>query len=75
MKVVNRDQAKGKANEIKGRVREAVGKATGNQELAAKGKGDQTKGKSQQVVGDLKDAATKAKNVVKNAGTSPKVGV
>lgn len=75
MKVVNKDQAKGKANEVKGTVREAVGKATGNKELQVKGKGDQMKGKGQQIVGDVKDAATKAKNVVENAGTSTKDGV
>lgn len=73
--MVNRDQAAGKANEVKGSVREAVGKATGNKELQAKGKGDQTKGKGQQIVGDLKDAGTKVKKVVKSAGTSTTDGV
>jgi uncharacterized protein YjbJ (UPF0337 family) len=75
MKMVNRDQAEGKANELKGSVREAVGKATGNKELQAKGRGDQTKSKGQQILGDLKDAARKARSVVKNAGTSTRDGV
>ena len=70
--MVNKDQSKGKANEIKGTVREAVGKATGNKELQAKGKSEQMKGKGQQIVGDLKDAVTKAKDVVATAGTSAK---
>jgi len=72
--MVNRDQAEGKANVVKGSVREAVGKATGNKELQATGRGDQTKGKGQQIVGDLKDAVRKARNVVKNARTSTKDG-
>jgi len=73
--VVNKYQAKGKANEVKGTVREAVGKATGNKDLQAKGRGDRIKGKGQQILGDLKDAATKAKNVVENASPFPKGGV
>ena len=64
MKVVNKDQAEGKASEVKGTIREAVGKATDNKELQAKGKGDKMKGKGQQLVGGLKDAATKAKKAV-----------
>ncbi len=52
------DKAKDKAQESKGHVKEAAGKATGNKDLEAEGKGDK-------VVGNLKQAGEKIKDAVK----------
>ncbi len=52
------DKAAHKATEVKGDVKETLGKATGNEELEAEGKGDQAKG-------NLKQAGDKVKDVFK----------
>jgi len=52
------DKAKNKAQEVKGHVKEATGKATNDRSLEAKGKADQ-------VSGDLKQAGEKIKDAVK----------
>src|SRR5207249_69939 len=52
-----RDTAKGITDEAKGRVKEAVGKATGNRRLQAEGKIDQAKGKVRKASGRVKRAA------------------
>lgn len=51
------DRAEGKAEELGGKVKEAVGDATGNEDLEAEGQADQVSGKGKQVVGDIKNAA------------------
>ncbi|MBZ3666714.1 CsbD family protein [Pseudomonas monteilii] len=53
------DKVKGMANEAVGKVKQAIGKATGDTELELKGKLQEKKGEAQQVVGDVKDAANK----------------
>ncbi|WAC00168.1 MULTISPECIES: CsbD family protein [Pseudomonas] len=53
------DKVKGLANEAIGKVKQAVGRATGNTELEVKGKVQEKKGEAQQVVGDVKDAVSK----------------
>ncbi len=58
------DKAKGVGNEIAGKVKEGVGKATGNDNMEADGAGQKVKGQAQQAVGNLKDAA---KNLVDKA--------
>jgi uncharacterized protein YjbJ (UPF0337 family) len=52
------DKAKNKAQEAKGRVKEAGGKATGDESLEAEGKGDK-------VAGNLKQAGEKVKDAFK----------
>ena len=52
------DKAKNKAQEAKGRVKEAAGKATDDQSLEAEGKGDK-------VAGNLKQAGEKVKDAFK----------
>jgi uncharacterized protein YjbJ (UPF0337 family) len=47
----SRSQAKGKANKIAGAAKRAVGKATGNRKLRAKGTVQRAKGKVQDTVG------------------------
>lgn len=48
------DRTKGQANELKGDVKEAAGRATGDPGLRAEGEADQAKGKSQGLLGRFK---------------------
>ncbi len=57
---MNKDEIKGKMNDIKGRVERQTGEWTGDTESQIKGAGDQLKGKVQQGVGKMKDAANRA---------------
>ena len=52
------DKAANKVTEIKGKAKEGLGKATGDEEMEAEGKTDQAKG-------NLKQAAEKVKDAVK----------
>jgi uncharacterized protein YjbJ (UPF0337 family) len=52
------DKAKNKGEELKGKVKEGVGQATGNEDLEAEGKADQ-------ISGNLKDAGEKVKDAFK----------
>jgi uncharacterized protein YjbJ (UPF0337 family) len=45
--------ARGKGNDLKGRVKDAVGGLTGDESLQAEGKMDRAKGKVQDVVGKV----------------------
>lgn len=51
------DKIKGVANEAAGNVKQGVGKATGNENLEAKGKAQELKGDAQKAKGDFKDGA------------------
>ena len=53
------DKAAHKATEVKGDVKETLGKATGDRELEAEGKGDQAKGNLKQAGDKVKDAFKK----------------
>lgn len=61
---MNKDQVNGRAETVKGHIKEAAGKVTGNDRLKAEGQVDQVQGKVQSSVGDAKakvgDAAKKA---------------
>lgn len=48
------DRAKGEGTELQGKAKEAVGRATGDPELRARGEVDQAKGKAQGLLGRLK---------------------
>ncbi len=54
---------KGQAKEIKGKVKEAVGKVTGNDKMKASGRADVTAGKGQAAIGDT---GQKIKKIAKN---------
>ena len=54
---MSREEEKGKAQQIKGKVREEVGKLTGD-------KNEQIKGKAEQVVGKIHEEVGKAKKKV-----------
>ena len=47
------DSARGKGNDLKGRVKDAVGGLTGDQSLQAEGKVDRLKGKAQDTLGKV----------------------
>ena len=51
------DKARNKAEEMKGKAKEAVGKGTGNEQWEAEGKADQGKGNVKQAAEKIKDAA------------------
>ena len=58
------DKASNKLQDVKGKVKETVGKATGNEELEGKGKTDQAKAAIKDVGEKVKDAASEVKDVV-----------
>jgi uncharacterized protein YjbJ (UPF0337 family) len=60
---MHKDEAKGAAKDIAGSIKEGVGKATGDDRLAAEGAGERVEGKVQKGVGALKDAA---RDILKN---------
>lgn len=53
---MNKDQLKGSAKNLGGKVQEKAGKLTGNTTQQAKGLAKQVEGKAQELVGDLKAA-------------------
>jgi uncharacterized protein YjbJ (UPF0337 family) len=53
--MVDKDRIQGSAEQAKGKVKEGVGKVTGDSKLEGEGKADQLKGKVQSAVGGLKD--------------------
>ena len=57
---MHKDTIKGAAKDAKGSIKEGVGKATGNDRMAAEGAAERVEGKVQKGVGSLKDAARKA---------------
>ena len=57
---MNKDQLAGKAEELKGKVKEEVGNATNNPNTQEEGIDDQIKGKVRQTVGDVKEAVKDA---------------
>jgi uncharacterized protein YjbJ (UPF0337 family) len=48
------DRTRGKGKELKGQVKEAAGRATGDPGLRARGEADQARGKGQGLMGRLK---------------------
>jgi uncharacterized protein YjbJ (UPF0337 family) len=53
---MNNDQVSGKFDQVKGKVKQGVGEAIGNHELANEGVVDQVKGTAREVYGNAKDA-------------------
>jgi uncharacterized protein YjbJ (UPF0337 family) len=56
---MNNNHVKGTINEVKGKVKESVGHATGNRRLEGEGIVDRVKGKIEKGLGDLKDKVKK----------------
>ena len=52
---MDKDRIKGSANQAKGAIKEAAGKAMGDKKLETEGKMDKAAGKVQNAVGGMKD--------------------
>jgi uncharacterized protein YjbJ (UPF0337 family) len=63
---MNKDTIQGGAEKLGGKVKEAIGNATGNDKLAAEGQGDQIKGGVRQTVGQAKDVVSDAADNLTN---------
>ena len=57
---MNKDQVKGAAKDLGGKIQEEVGKAVGSTDQQVKGLANQIEGKTQQKIGDLKEAVKDA---------------
>jgi uncharacterized protein YjbJ (UPF0337 family) len=55
-KVMDKDRVAGSAQQVKGTVKEAIGKVVGDAKLESEGKADKAEGKVQNAIGGLKDA-------------------
>jgi uncharacterized protein YjbJ (UPF0337 family) len=53
MKLSTKDKAKGQYHEVKGKVKEKVGRATNNPNLEAEGQGEKFGGKVQKKIGQV----------------------
>ena len=53
---MNKDQVKGKAKEVGGKIQEKVGEAVGSSKQQVKGMKNQAEGNIQQKAGDVKEA-------------------
>lgn len=53
--MIDKDRIAGSAKQVKGAVKEAVGKVVGDAKLEAAGKADKAEGKVQNTIGSLKD--------------------
>lgn len=54
---MDKDRVEGAAKEIKGSVKEGLGKMTGDTKTEAEGKADKAEGKVQNTIGGIKDKA------------------
>lgn len=59
-----KDKASNKMQDTKGKLKETVGSAVGNEDLEHKGKSDQAKAGLKNAGEDVKDAANKVKDAV-----------
>jgi uncharacterized protein YjbJ (UPF0337 family) len=53
--MVDRDRVEGSAKNVGGKIKEGVGKMTGDEKLKREGQAERVEGKVQNVVGGLKD--------------------
>jgi uncharacterized protein YjbJ (UPF0337 family) len=53
--IMDKDRIKGSAQQAKGKVKEVVGKVTGDAKLEGEGKADKAGGKIRNAIGGLKD--------------------
>jgi uncharacterized protein YjbJ (UPF0337 family) len=64
---MNKDQVKGAARDLGGKVQEEVGKLVDSKKQQAKGLKNQVAGKLQEAVGDAKQSVVAAKQAAKEA--------
>jgi len=62
---MDKEHIKGAADKVKGAIKEAAGKISGNDRLVAEGKADKAEGSVRQSVGDVKDGGRKVADSVK----------
>jgi len=53
---MDKDRVTGSAKQVKGAIKETIGKVVGDSKLEAEGKADKAEGKMQNAIGGLKDA-------------------
>ncbi len=53
--IMDKDRIEGAGHQVKGKVKETVGKVTGDSKLEGEGKGEKAAGKVQNTIGGLKD--------------------
>src|SRR5271166_2714726 len=70
---MDKDRIAGAAEEIKGSVKEAIGKAVGDAKLQSDGKADKVEGKLQNAIGGLKDALKKLRTACASRHASTRV--
>ncbi|MDO9264032.1 MAG: CsbD family protein [Desulfosalsimonadaceae bacterium] len=59
MKSSKRDNAEGKMHQVKGTIKEVVGRIVGNKDLEGEGKDENTDGKIQEKLGEIKKVMDK----------------
>ena len=52
---MDNDRITGSAKNLGGKIKEAIGKVTGDKKIEVEGKADQVEGKAQNAIGGLKD--------------------
>ena len=57
---MDKERVKGSAQNVKGKIKEAAGKAVGDEKLKAEGRGDQFAGKVRNTVGGIRDTFREA---------------
>jgi uncharacterized protein YjbJ (UPF0337 family) len=57
---MNKDQVKGRTRTVTGKIKESVGKATGDKDLEVKGTAEKAGGKVRATYGDVKDDVKKS---------------
>jgi uncharacterized protein YjbJ (UPF0337 family) len=57
---MDKDRVEGAAKQVKGKVKDAAGKLTGDEKMRAEGKMDKAEGKVQNTYGGMKDKAREA---------------
>lgn len=65
---MNKDQIKGKAKDVGGKVQEEFGDAIGSSEQQVKGMSKQVEGKLQEKVGDVKESIKDHSDAIKDRG-------
>ena len=63
---MDKEHVKGAADKTSGAMKDAAGKATGNDKLRAEGQMDKAKGAAREFIGDAKDAGRKAEDDMKH---------
>lgn len=59
MKSSMRDKAEGAIHQVKGNIKEAIGKIAGDKPLKSEGRAENLAGKAQEKIGDIKKVAGK----------------